>query len=36
MTVVTDNSKTIKPQKKGHIVTKEDWIMRIFITLGTL
>ncbi len=36
MTVVTNNSKTIQPQKKGHVTTFEDWIMRAFIALGTL
>ena len=35
MTTVT-NSRTVKPQKKGHTITSEDWIMRAFIALGTL
>lgn len=34
--MTTTNLKTVKLQKKGHITTSEDWIMRAFIALGTL
>jgi iron(III) transport system permease protein len=33
---LTTHSRTFKPQKKGHIATSEDWLMRALIALGTL
>ncbi len=33
---ITTNSRIVKSQKKGHIITSEDWLMRACLGLGTI